>query len=172
MAGRPNVGPPRIAIRVRRAVVGGLVAGALDIAYACVFWAVKAGVPPRRIFQSVAAGLLGRASFQGGWPTAIFGLGLHFMIALAMSFAYHAVARWWPLLRRRTFLCGTAYGLLLYVIMNKVVVPLSAAGPSPSDPLWIVLSLVVHALFVGYPIASSAGDEKSRVGHPLPAPTA
>jgi hypothetical protein len=33
-------------------LAGGLVAGALDITYACVFWAIKAGVPAQRIFQS------------------------------------------------------------------------------------------------------------------------
>jgi hypothetical protein len=51
-------------------VAGGLVAGTLDIAYACVFWAIKRDVPVQRILQSVAAGLLGEASFEGGGATA------------------------------------------------------------------------------------------------------
>ena len=38
-------------------LAGGLVAGALDIGYAWLFWAVKAGLSAQRIFQSVAAGL-------------------------------------------------------------------------------------------------------------------
>jgi hypothetical protein len=59
-------------------VAGGLVAGAFDIVYACAFWWWKAGEPPPRIFQSVAAGLLGPASFEGGAATAALGLGLHF----------------------------------------------------------------------------------------------
>lgn len=134
-------------------LAGGLVAGALDIAYACVFWAVKGGVPARRIFQSVAAGVLGKASFAGGWATALLGLGLHFLIATSMSVAYYLVARRWPLLRQRAVLCGVGYGLLLYVIMNYAVVPLSAAGPGSKDPLWIALSVAVHALLVGVPIA-------------------
>ena len=54
-------------------LAGGLLAGALDITYACVFWAVKADLPPTRIFQSVAAGLLGEASFEGGAATAAAG---------------------------------------------------------------------------------------------------
>lgn len=37
-------------------LAGGLVAGALDILYACGFWWWKAGVPAPRILQSVAAG--------------------------------------------------------------------------------------------------------------------
>jgi hypothetical protein len=137
----------------RFVVAGGLVAGAFDIVYACAFWWWKAGVPPRRIFQSVAAGLLGPASVEGGAATAALGLGLHFFNALVMSAAYYLIATRWPLLRRRPVLCGAAYGLILYGVMNYVVVPLSAAGPSSKDPLWIALSVAAHVLLVGIPIA-------------------
>ena len=134
-------------------LAGGLVAGTLDIAYACIFWALKRGVPMQRIFQSVAAGLLGDASFEGGAATAALGLGLHFLIATSMSVTYYLVARRQPLLWQRPVACGAAYGLLLYAIMNYVVVPLSAAGRGSQDPLWIGLSVAVHVLLIGIPIA-------------------
>jgi hypothetical protein len=135
-------------------LAGGLVAGALDITYACVFWAVKAGVPAQRIFQSVAAGLLGKASFEGGTATAALGLALHFLIATSMSLTYYLVARRWPLLWRQAVPCGLLYGLLLYAIMNFIVVPLSAAGGGGGkDLLWVAMSVAVHALFIGLPIA-------------------
>jgi uncharacterized membrane protein YagU involved in acid resistance len=134
-------------------LAGGLLAGALDITYACVFWAVKADLPPTRIFQSVAAGLLGDASFEGGAATAALGLLLHFFIACTMALTYYLVSRRWPVLVRRPVLLGIAYGLLLYVIMNYIVVPLSAAGSGSHDPTWITLSIAVHAFLVGLPIA-------------------
>lgn len=138
---------------MRFVLAGGLLAGALDITYAWLFWWLEAGVRPSRIFQSVAAGLLGRASFSGGARTAALGLALHFFIALSMSVTYYLVAARWPLLWRRPLLWGAGYGLLLYVIMNYVVVPLSAAGPGSKDPLWIALSVVVHVVLIGIPIA-------------------
>lgn len=134
-------------------LLGGLVAGALDIGFACTFWAVKAGVPPERILQSVAAGLLGKSSFGGGVLTAALGLALHFLIAVAMSAAYYVAAQAWPLLRRRPWVCGAFYGIVLYLVMNYVVVPLSAAMPASKDPLWIALSIAAHVLLVGIPIA-------------------
>jgi hypothetical protein len=134
-------------------LVGGLVAGTLDIVYAWVFWALKREVPAQRILQSVAAGLLGEASFEGGRATAALGLALHYLIAVSMSVAYYLAARRLPLLRERPFLCGAVYGLFLYAVMNYVVVPLSAAGPGSKDPLWITLSVAVHALLIGIPIA-------------------
>jgi uncharacterized membrane protein YagU involved in acid resistance len=143
-------------------LAGGLLAGFLDILYACVFWAAKADLPPSRIFQSVAAGLLGEASFEGGTATAALGLFLHFFIACSMAVTYYLVARRWPVLARRPVPLGIAYGLLLYVIMNYIVVPLSAAGGGSRDPLWIGLSIAVHAFLIGLPIAWFAGRAATR----------
>ncbi|MBA3759414.1 MAG: hypothetical protein H0X07_02700 [Gemmatimonadales bacterium] len=46
---------------------------------------MKSDVLAIRIFQSVAAGLLGQASFEGGAATAALGLALHYLIALTMA---------------------------------------------------------------------------------------
>ena len=135
-------------------LAGGLVAGTFDITYACVFWAIKIGAPPARIFQSVARGLLGAASFRGGAATAALGLFLHYFIATAMSFFYYFVARKWALLYKYPLRCGAVYGLGLFIFMTYVVVPLSAArgGGSPGK-LWIGLSILVHMFLIGVPIA-------------------
>jgi putative copper export protein len=71
-----------------------------------------------------------------------------------MSVTYYLVARRVPVLGQRPVPFGAAYGLLLYVIMNYVVVPLSAAGHGGAkDPVWVTLSIVVHAVLIGIPIA-------------------
>ena len=44
-------------------------------------------------------------------------------------------------------------GFFLYLVMNLVVVPLSAARPGSRDPVWIGLSVAVHMLLIGIPIA-------------------
>lgn len=150
---RPPAPPTRRVHPLLFVLAGGLVAGTLDILYACVFWGLKRHVPAQRIFQSVAAGLLGKATFDGGVRTAALGLALHFLIALTMSVAYFVVARRWALLWQRPWLCGGVYGVLLYVVMNYVVVPLSRAGPGSKDPLWITLSVAAHVLLVGIPCA-------------------
>lgn len=134
-------------------LTGGVVAATLDILYACGFWALKSDVPAQRILQSIAAGLLGDASFGGGWRTAALGVLLHYLIAISMSVAYFLVARQWRALVARPVFYGAAYGLLLYGIMNHVVVPLSAAGNGSRDRLWIAMTVAVHAFFIGVPIA-------------------
>ena len=141
-------------------VLGGLAAGVIDITYACIFWAFKAGVRPSRIFQSVAAGLLGRqAAVAGGAPTAALGLALHFFIALTVAFVYYTAARYAEALWRRPWAYGSLYGVAVFGVMHYIVVPLSAvggAGVAPFDLLWDGLSLVVHAFGIGVPVALGA----------------
>lgn len=136
------------------AIAAGIVAGALDIAYAWLFWAIEANVAFQRILQSVASGLLGPASFDGGARTALLGFVLHFAIAIVMSVLYFLAAGRVAILWQRPLLCGALYGLLLYGVMHYVVVPLSAAAGGSADPLlWTVLTIAVHMLLVGVPIA-------------------
>jgi uncharacterized membrane protein YagU involved in acid resistance len=134
--------------------VAGLVAGTIDIIYAWLFWFLKAGITPERILQSIAAGLLGRdAAVAGGWPTAALGLLLHFTIALTIAAIYFAAAREVSVLTQRPWSAGALFGVLVYAVMNGIVLPLSAAGPGSREKLWIVLSIVVHAVGIGWPCA-------------------
>ncbi len=104
-------------------LVGGFVAGAIDISYAIL--ANLARVAPERVLQSVASGLLGRASYQGGAPTAWLGLFLHFAMAIAMAAIFVAAARSLAPVRQHLIVAGLVYGALIYFAMRWVVVPLS-----------------------------------------------
>jgi uncharacterized membrane protein YagU involved in acid resistance len=137
-------------------LLGGLVAGSFDITYACTFWYLKRGVLPSRVFQSVASGLLGDASFTGGWRSAALGLALHYFIATSMAVTYYLFARRWSDLWEKPFVYGPMYGVLLYSIMNYIVVPLSAANPGSRNLLWVLLSIAVHAFLIGTPCATFA----------------
>ena len=72
---------------------GGLACGVFDITQACVAWGIQNHLPPPRIFQSVASGLLGPKSFQGGVKTAALGLFLHFLIAFIWTVIYYLASR-------------------------------------------------------------------------------
>jgi hypothetical protein len=117
--------------------LGGLAAGTLDIVYAfIVYGPLSYGLSPEQVLQSVAAGWMGReASRAGGMETALLGLGTHFMIATMMAAVFVAVAGRWAALAARPLLWGFLYGLILYVAMNYVVVPLSAAGAGGYFPM-------------------------------------
>ena len=139
-------------------LVGGLIAGALDILYAFLFYGMKYGISPLRILQSVASGLLGRASRDGGWTTGALGLFLQFVIAVGAAAVFYVVSRYLPVLRRRPVISGILFGVVVYVVMNFVVVPLSAYPyPRLFQPLAVVTGVLVHMFLIGVPISLSVG---------------
>jgi len=136
-----------------QALVGGwLVVGSFDICYAIIFSSFR-GVAPTRVLQSVASGLLGRASYDGGIKTAILGLALHYFIAFCVVAFYWLASRWIAVLTRHAVILGSIYGILVYLFMNFVVLPLSAAGKPRFSTLGVTLSLIVHAFLIGLPSA-------------------
>ena len=128
-------------------LAGGLLVGTLDLVFACLWWALAADVAPIRILQSIGAGVYGPASFEGGVRTAVVGGVLHYGIATAMVSAYALAATHWRGLARQPWRWGPLYGVLLYVLMNYIVVPLSAASsPTKFNAPWVVASIAMHML--------------------------
>lgn len=145
-------------------VIGGGIAATLDIAYALTFWFCYRGVAPTQVLHTIAGGLLGLpAARAGGAATALLGLGLHYFIALCMAAAFFIVSRHFRFLTRQPVATGIGYGVLLYLIMNFVVLPLSALPPHAWKPTLPALTdLCSHMFFVGVPIALAA--RKARKG--------
>jgi hypothetical protein len=109
-------------------VWGGLAAGIGDSLLALVLYRVPLPI----IYQSIAAGLLGRDAYSGG---------------LAV---YVSASRALPLLARQPVPCGLAFGIAVYLFMKYVVLPLSAVTRlTPFDPA----AMIGHAVLVGLPIA-------------------
>ena len=134
-------------------LIGGLVAGALDITAAFIQFGLS-GANPIRILQSVASGLLGRESYNGGLKAAALGLVCHFVIALGAATTYFAMSRWLPLLTTQAVVCGPLFGIAVYFFMNLVVLPLSAFPGKIRFPLRVLIpGLLVHMICVGLPIA-------------------
>jgi hypothetical protein len=129
-------------------LLGGLAAGVGDSVLALILYPVSLV----RIYQSVASGLLGRDSFQGGLATAALGMFLHFFIATTAAFVYVVASSRLKLLLRQPVACGLAFGIAVYFFMGFVVVPLSRAraGSFAWPPM------LGHALLVGLPIALAA----------------
>ncbi|HVG89877.1 MAG TPA: hypothetical protein VNB54_00165 [Alphaproteobacteria bacterium] len=113
---------------------GGLACGVLDISQACIAWGIQNHLPPYKILQSVASGLLGPKSFQGGAKTAALGLFLHFLIAFIWAVIYYVASRQIAFLTARPVIAGLIYGEFVWVMMNCVVVPLSAIHRWPPRP--------------------------------------
>lgn len=137
----------------RAILAGGLAAGILDITAACISSGLR-GVSPLRVLQSVASGLLGRESYQGGAGTAILGTLLHFSIALTWAALFVLLSRRFKVLIEKPWLSGPLYGIAVYLVMYRIVLPLSAF-PHAASGAW-VKNVLIHVFCVGLPIALAA----------------
>jgi hypothetical protein len=145
--------PAQSSKQLRAIVWGGLIAGAFDLIYAFVWYGPR-GVSPLRIMQSIASGLLGKEAYEGGAGTAVLGGVLHFFILIVAAALYYAASRRVTLLTRQPIVCGLLFGIAIWIVMNLVVVPLSAFPHEVTHTLSSALPhIVAHMVLVGLPIA-------------------
>ena len=145
-------------------VLGGLAIGVLDWLDATIFFTQYFGIPIQRVWQGVAAGLLGReAAVAGGWNTALLGIVLHFVIAFLVAIVYFAGTRITNVLVRHPVISGLAFGVAAHFVMQYIVIPLSAAPGNAQFHLAPFLNGVIgHAFLVGLPVALIAARSARR----------
>ncbi len=130
-------------------LVGGLLAGSLDLGSAFVIYGA-------RVPYAIAGGLLGRAAFQGGAATYALGIFLHFFIATSAAAAYYAASRKLEFLKEHPLVCGLFYGIAVFLVMNLIVLPLSALhNRGPYQLAGLIQGLLVHMFLIGVPISFS-----------------
>ena len=137
---------------MRRVLLGGILAATIDLGAACLI----SGRSLQAILHTIAGGLLGEASFRGGAATALLGALLQELMGILIAAMYVSSARYWRALARRWLLGGLAYGVVVFVVMNYVVVPLSAWHRLPQfspRPFWENLAAM---LLFGVIVASFA----------------
>jgi uncharacterized membrane protein YagU involved in acid resistance len=135
-------------------LLGGLIAGTLDIGAACLInWR-----SPTVIFHAIASGVLGTASFQMGARSAVLGLLLQWFMSILIAGIYVIASYRFPALRRRWILAGCAYGVPVFLVMNYVVLPLSAVGHVAHFTIAKAAANLLAMIWFGFVIAYFARD--------------
>jgi hypothetical protein len=128
---------------------GGLIAGTLDLAQACILFGWH-------IPLVIAAGLLGPQATQGGAGTYVLGVLLHYFIACSATAIYYAASRRLVFMTEHPLVCGLFYGMAVELVMGYVVLPLSALhARGPYELHDVIQGLLVHMVVVGLPISFS-----------------
>jgi hypothetical protein len=139
---------------LRLSVIGGLITGMLHLILQSWFvFGFLEKNPFISVLQYVASGAIGNAAFAGGSATALLGLVLDFIMTTIMAGVFILSAARIPLLRRHLIPGSILYGFGVFIVMNLIVLPLSAAPPlpAPSMPLFIEIVLE-HILLIGLPL--------------------
>lgn len=152
---------------VRATLTSGLVIGVLDAIAASLHALAFAKVGPDRVWRFVAGGVFGlREAFAGGSIMIAAGLAFHFLIAVGWTSLFFGLVH---VLRVRLATApaaaalGGAYGFLVWLGMNRVVIPLSKL---PGRPFQLntasVVMILIHVLVIGVPIALLARHDQLR----------
>ena len=153
--------------RLQAIAAGGLAVAVLDAVDALVAYKLAYGMSPLAIYQFVASGLLGQGAYAGGVPAALLGLLVHFLIAFTAAAVFVLASERLPRLRREAVAWGLGYGLVVFLVMGFVVIPLSRIPPSTPTLALLLNGVIGHALLVGLPIALAARCYLGRPARPV-----
>ena len=132
-------------------VIATLVCGTLDILLAIIL-TLSRGREVDGMLRFVASGPFPSATDMGATGSAL-GLLVHYSLMAIMVAVFVIAARQWPTLLDKPLLWGLVYGLVTYVAMNLIVVPLRFPAAWPPKALGIATQLFAHIVLVGWPTA-------------------
>jgi hypothetical protein len=134
------------------AILSALIAGSLDIGLAFLTAFIKSGASADLVLRFVASGLLGKIAFTGSDWIVLLGLLIHYMIAIVFSFIfflfYPKLQRW----MKNKILIGICYGILVWMVMNLLVLPLSKVPAIVFTIGNALVGISVLIIAIGWPL--------------------
>jgi len=129
--------------------VGGAIVGTFDLTAAYIMYGP-------RVPRGIARGLVGSIAYTGGVGMYALGIFLHYFIAISAAAIYYAASRRLTFLKEHPLVCGMYYGIAIFLVMNLIVLPLSAIhARGPFTLRGLIQGLLVHMILIGVPIAYS-----------------
>jgi len=132
-------------------VLAGIGAGLVMDLYLWVTTLLPAHGSMEGFWQAIASTVLGKAAVSMA-GAAWVGLAIQLAAAIAWAGGYAYLAMGQPLLNRRWVVSGIAFGIVVYVVMQLVLLAGNAFKPAPT-PQALLNAVVANACFFGLPVA-------------------
>ena len=149
-----NASPNNSNSLLRLSVIGGIIIGLLHVVVQ--LWGIFGLLlkePFIGILQYVTSGLMGESAFAGGLTTALLGLIIEFAMTILIAGIFIFSADRITLLQKNVIVGSLLYGFGVFIVMNFIVQPLSAAPTLPAPPMWLLIEIILeHILLVGLPL--------------------
>jgi uncharacterized membrane protein YagU involved in acid resistance len=135
-------------------LIAGLLAGTLDIIAACVnAYINNPRSTPDKVLQFIASAVFGKKAFAGGNTMAAWGLLFHYIIATGWAVIFIIAYQKMKFLSRNIVLSGLGYGVIVWVLMTRVIVPLTMIKQPPFTWDKAIVAMLILMFFIGLPIA-------------------
>lgn len=133
-------------------VLAGLTSGLIDLVYASAQTVFKGG-SALRPWMGVASGLIGAAARNGGAGVALLGVVLHFVITFGAAAILTLILWSLPWFVKRPLVTGVLFGFGFLLVMDYVILPLSAIGRPIYVGQGFLTAIPGHVIMMGLPIA-------------------
>ena len=131
----------------------GLLAGTLDITFACLQAYIVRGTTPLIVLQYIASGAFGKAAFAGGWLMPLLGLLFHYIIAYSFTALFFIIYPAVKFFSKNIVLTAIIYGIFIFIAMNMVVLRFTKVPPITFhlDKALIATGILIVA--IGLPVS-------------------
>lgn len=131
----------------------GLIAGTLDITAATIQYMLNGGKNPLLILKFIASGVFGKDMAYSNSFMPFLGLLFHYLLAFAFTIFFFWIYPKIRLAHINWQILGVLYGLGVWVVMNRIVMPLSNTPKMPFNIQGAVIGAAILVVCIGLPIA-------------------
>jgi len=134
-------------------LMAGLLVATLDITAAIIKFYIDTGKNPVIVLKYIASAVFGKKAYAGDAMMPVWGLIFHYMIAYIWTIFFFLVYPKLKLLTWNWVLTGIAFGILIWIIMNQAVVPLSNASTGAFNLKQAIIAALILIVAIGLPLS-------------------
>ncbi len=134
-------------------VMACLLVGSLDIISALTHFYLKTGKDPAIVLKYISSAVLGKSAYSGDTNMAVLGLLLHFLIAFIWTILFFIIYPKLKLLSWNRIITGILYGIFIWIIMSRLVVPMSKASVGAFDLKQAIIAVLILIGAIGLPLS-------------------
>jgi uncharacterized membrane protein YagU involved in acid resistance len=137
----------------------GLLVGSLDLASALIKYKIDfPDKSPVRILRYIASAVFGKEKANSDASMPYLGTLFHFLIAYSFTIIFFLIYPSISFASKYRLLTGILYGLLIWTIMNRIVVPQTLIRPAPFNLKQSLIQATILIVAIGIPLSYIAGS--------------
>lgn len=131
----------------------GLLAGTLDITFACINAFISRSTRPIIVLKYIAGGFFGKEAFTGGAEMTIVGLLFHYLIAYSFTAFFFWIYPSVKFLSKNVVLTAIVYGIFIYVVMDLIILPFTRVPKIVFHLDKALLAAIILIVAIGLPLS-------------------
>lgn len=135
---------------IKTIFLAGIIAGFLDGITAVI---IPGKMNFSGVFKFVASGIFGKDASVGGGVMVLYGIIIHFTIAITFAFVYYFSFFRLKFFQKNKFIGGLVYGIFVWGIMNLVLLPFTNIQQRPFNETELIQGILILMICIGLPIS-------------------